>query len=121
MIDNYANVRKEGSITIIHIDNPPANALSVACIDNLRSILQGLGEDNETSAIILTGSGRFFVAGADIKEFVSEYTFRYSYKNFHIIIPLFLSENYNLSCQTVICSYKNIVSGYYIGSGAFFK
>ena len=73
MIDTFACVSKEGSITIINVDNPPANALSSACIENLRSIFQDLAEDEETRAIILTGSGRFFVAGADIKEFVSAF------------------------------------------------
>ena len=53
MIDKFANVRKEGSITIIQIDNPPANALSTACIDNMRSIFHALAEDEETSVIIL--------------------------------------------------------------------
>lgn len=73
MTDTFANVRKEGSISIINLDNPPANTLSSECINNLRSIFRELAEDEETSAIILTGSGRFFVAGADIKEFVSSF------------------------------------------------
>ena len=39
----------------------------------MRSIFHALAEDEETSVIILTGFGRFFVAGADIKEFVSAF------------------------------------------------
>ncbi|MBD8004067.1 enoyl-CoA hydratase-related protein [Bacillus norwichensis] len=73
MIDTFANVNKEGTIKIVKVDHPPANTLSSACIDHLRYIFQELAEDEETSAIILTGSGRFFVAGADIKEFVSAF------------------------------------------------
>ncbi|MFA1737875.1 enoyl-CoA hydratase-related protein [Lysinibacillus fusiformis] len=73
MIGTFANVRKEGSISIIHLDHPPANTLSSASIENLRRIFQELAEDEDTSAIIITGTGRFFVAGADIKEFVSAF------------------------------------------------
>jgi len=73
MIETFANISKEGSITIIHLDHPPANTLSSASIENLRLIFQELAEDIETSAIIITGSGRFFVAGADIKEFVAAF------------------------------------------------
>ncbi|WP_285768497.1 enoyl-CoA hydratase-related protein [Peribacillus sp. SI8-4] len=68
----YAKVEKENFITVVTLDNPPANTLSSSCIAELRILLQELGRDEETRAIILTGAGRFFVAGADIKEFVSK-------------------------------------------------
>ncbi|MGG2092268.1 enoyl-CoA hydratase-related protein [Bacillus sp. S13(2024)] len=71
METKFANVKKQNFITIVEINNAPANALSSACIAELRSIFSMLAEDDETRAIILTGAGRFFVAGADIKEFVS--------------------------------------------------
>ncbi|WHP42747.1 enoyl-CoA hydratase-related protein [Lysinibacillus capsici] len=73
MVDTFANVSKEGAITIIHLDHPPANTLSSASIENLRLILKELAVDEQTNAIIITGSGRFFAAGADIKEFVSAF------------------------------------------------
>lgn len=73
MVDTFANVSKEGAITIIHLDHPPANTLSSASIENLRLILKELAVDEQTNAIIMTGSGRFFAAGADIKEFVSAF------------------------------------------------
>ncbi|MFD0771664.1 enoyl-CoA hydratase-related protein [Bacillus sp. CGMCC 1.60114] len=71
METKFANVKKQNFITIVEVNNAPANALSSACIAELRSIFSTLAEDDETRAIILTGAGRFFVAGADIKEFVS--------------------------------------------------
>ncbi len=45
--------------------------LSSACIDELRARFNTLADDEETRAVIVTGAGRFFIAGADIKEFVS--------------------------------------------------
>ncbi|MFC7785314.1 enoyl-CoA hydratase-related protein [Rossellomorea sp. GCM10028870] len=68
----YATIRKENDITMVTLNNPPANTLSSSCISELRSLFQELIRDDETKAIILTGEGRFFVAGADIKEFVSK-------------------------------------------------
>ncbi|WP_110926732.1 enoyl-CoA hydratase-related protein [Bacillus massiliglaciei] len=67
---NCASVEKEEHIATVTLNNPPANVLSAACIAELRSIFQELGRDEGTRAIILTGKGRFFAAGADIKEFV---------------------------------------------------
>ncbi|AOH53595.1 enoyl-CoA hydratase [Peribacillus muralis] len=68
----YKKVEKENFITVVTLNNPPANTLSSSCIAELRILLQELGRDEETRAIILTGAGRFFIAGADIKEFVSK-------------------------------------------------
>jgi enoyl-CoA hydratase len=68
----YATIEKENFITMVTLNNPPANTLSSSCITEMRSLLQELIRDDETRAIIITGAGRFFVAGADIKEFVSK-------------------------------------------------
>lgn len=62
---------KNHFITTIEVNNPPANALSSACIEEIRLLLRNLSNDEETRAIIITGAGKFFVAGADIKEFVA--------------------------------------------------
>jgi len=56
---------------MIEVNNPPANTLSSSCIEELRVVLRNLSKDEDTRAIILTGAGKFFVAGADIKEFVA--------------------------------------------------
>ncbi|AJO18390.1 enoyl-CoA hydratase-related protein [Bacillus paralicheniformis] len=68
----YATLKTEHSITTVTLNNPPANTLSSSCIAELRSLFRELARDEETKAIIVTGKGRFFVAGADIKEFVSK-------------------------------------------------
>lgn len=58
------------SIATITIDAPPANTLSSACIKELRSAVKEMNDSEHIHAIIITGKGRFFAAGADIKEFV---------------------------------------------------
>jgi enoyl-CoA hydratase len=68
----FVSIEKDNYISTVTLNNPPANTLSTSCIAELRSIFQELSRDDETRAIIITGEGRFFIAGADIKEFVSK-------------------------------------------------
>ncbi len=73
MSKNFTNVLIEDAIAIVEIDHAPANTLSSACIAELREVFNNLSNDTQVKAIILTGAGRFFVAGADIKEFVAAF------------------------------------------------
>ncbi|MBO0586256.1 enoyl-CoA hydratase-related protein [Sporosarcina sp. E16_8] len=70
MSRNFTNLLIEDEIAIVEIDHAPANTLSTACIAELREVFKSLANDDKLKAIILTGAGRFFVAGADIKEFI---------------------------------------------------
>src|SRR5690625_2297776 len=67
---HFLNVTYENNIAIVEINIPPANTLSTACITELREVIKSLDKEEHIHAVIITGSGRFFVAGADIKEFV---------------------------------------------------
>src|SRR5690554_1945681 len=53
------------------INSPPANALSSRILLELSNVLDEVEKDETVKAIILKGEGRFFSAGADIKEFTS--------------------------------------------------
>jgi enoyl-CoA hydratase len=53
---------------VLTIDHPPANALSVAVLEALRDALSAALVDPDVKVIVLTGAGRFFCAGADIRE-----------------------------------------------------
>jgi enoyl-CoA hydratase/carnithine racemase len=62
-------LKKENQIAIITINNPPANTLDAEIFDTLRKTLTELDQD-DTKVIIITGAGdRFFIGGADIKQF----------------------------------------------------
>lgn len=69
MTNHFSKTTIENNIAIVEIDHAPANALSSACIAELRTVFKNLSENDAVYAIILTGAGRFFIAGADIKEF----------------------------------------------------
>ena len=58
-------------IATLTIQSPPANALSTAILKDLDHQLDQIVDDPSIKAVILKGEGRFFSAGADIKEFTS--------------------------------------------------
>lgn len=58
-----------GPILRITIDNPPVNALGADVRAGLAQAIAAAAEDGSVSAVIVTGSGKLFSAGADISEF----------------------------------------------------
>lgn len=64
-------VEKDDHIAKITINRPPANALASDVINELDVALNDIEEDQQIKVILLHGEGRFFSAGADIKEFTT--------------------------------------------------
>jgi 3-hydroxyacyl-CoA dehydrogenase len=58
-------------IAIVTLDNPPVNSLGLAVRKGILAALDRAGSDAAVVAIVLTGAGRAFSAGADINEFSS--------------------------------------------------
>ncbi|MCS6897262.1 MAG: enoyl-CoA hydratase-related protein [Nitrospira sp.] len=52
----------------ITLHNPPANVLNLSVLKELDQVLTELEKDDYVRAVIVTGSGRFFCAGADLNE-----------------------------------------------------
>jgi 3-hydroxyacyl-CoA dehydrogenase len=63
---------KQGDVAVIRMDNPPVNALGHALRTGLAKAMGDAKADAGVKAIVLTGTGRFFSAGADITEFRGE-------------------------------------------------
>ncbi|MFF9561005.1 enoyl-CoA hydratase-related protein, partial [Streptomyces albus] len=63
---NFVTVDVTDSIATVVIDKPPANAFNPSLIAELLDLLPTLASDQSVRAIVITGTGRFFVAGADI-------------------------------------------------------
>ena len=68
-MDNPVSLRRDGNVAIITIDNPPVNALRHGVRKGIMDNVIAARDDASVEAIILTGAGRTFVAGADITEF----------------------------------------------------
>lgn len=65
------NLEISNHIAVLTINSPPANALSSKLLKDLSEKLDEIESDNTVKAIIIKGEGKFFSAGADIKEFTS--------------------------------------------------
>lgn len=59
----------EEGVALATISRPPANALSQGLIQEVNALLDAVEHDESVRVIVLHGGGRFFSAGADIKEF----------------------------------------------------
>src|SRR6266446_2876721 len=59
----------EGGIGVITVDNPPVNALSPGVPEGILAAVKQAQTDDSVQALVLIGSGRTFIAGADIREF----------------------------------------------------
>ena len=63
------HLARDGAILVVTIDNPPVNALGVAVRRGLMSAIEEGEADAGVAAILVTGAGRNFIGGADIREF----------------------------------------------------
>jgi enoyl-CoA hydratase len=69
MSDSTIHCRMIGSnAAMLEIDNPPANALGSAMRRLFTERLDGLEADSAIRAIVITGKGRSFCSGDDLKE-----------------------------------------------------
>ena len=67
----FLSWKVEDGVAIVTMSRPPANALSRALISEIDEMLTTFKDDDMVRVILLHGEGRFFSAGADIKEFTS--------------------------------------------------
>lgn len=58
-------------VATVTINRPPANALARGVILEINTLLDAVKNDDSVRVVLLKGEGRFFSAGADIKEFTS--------------------------------------------------
>lgn len=66
-----AHYQVHGDVAVITLDNPPVNGLGLS---TRLAVAQGLDraiDDPAVRAIVVTGAGKAFSGGADIKEFGS--------------------------------------------------
>jgi 3-hydroxyacyl-CoA dehydrogenase len=66
-----ADYAVHGSIAVISLNNPPVNGLGLATRTAAIEGIRRAQEDDAVKAVVLTGAGKAFSGGADIKEFNS--------------------------------------------------
>ena len=62
---------RDGPILRLMLENPPANALSIAAMDALQAELDLARDDRGVRVVVVAGSGKLFSAGHDLKEMTS--------------------------------------------------
>jgi enoyl-CoA hydratase len=75
MTQEYGNilVERRGRVGLVTLNRPEAlNALNRATLDELVAAVSAMDTDPGVGAVVITGSGKAFAAGADIKEMASQ-------------------------------------------------
>lgn len=67
----FLKISTDNHVALITISKPPANALGSPLLEELSQILDKVETDRDIRILVLHGEGRFFSAGADIKEFTT--------------------------------------------------
>lgn len=69
MHDDYTELKIEriGHVAVLRLANPPVNALSTVLMNELTLALDRISESDDIRAVVLTGEGKVFCAGADLK------------------------------------------------------
>lgn len=60
--------RPAEGVVLVEIDNPPANALGKAMRAKMAALLDALEADTSVRAVVLTGRGKTFCTGDDLRE-----------------------------------------------------
>src|SRR4030043_669662 len=70
MKTDYRTIKVEVNqgVAILRLNNPPVNQLSKPFVEEMRDALVAAYGDNEVKVVILTGTEKNFIAGADITE-----------------------------------------------------
>lgn len=64
---DYVRVKIDNGVCVLTVDRPPANALNLTLVRQLVEAAGRAAADDKVGAIVITGAGSRFVAGADIK------------------------------------------------------
>ena len=67
-----ASYEVRGPVAVITLNNPPVNGLGLETRRGIAAGLERAGSDAAVTAIVITGAGKAFSGGADIKEFGSD-------------------------------------------------
>ena len=62
----HLRVTRDGAVVTVTLARPPVNAVDLDVIDDFLRLVADLGDDRGVRAVVLTGEGRAFCAGADV-------------------------------------------------------
>ena len=63
----FVQLQVEHGVAVVTMDAPPVNAVSAALMDEMIATFDQMSDRDDVRCVVLTGAGRIFCAGADIK------------------------------------------------------
>ena len=63
----FVQTTRRGTVAVVTLTRPPANVMDAAGLDELSDEIERLGTDPDVGGIVITGDGRVFSAGLDLK------------------------------------------------------
>jgi enoyl-CoA hydratase/carnithine racemase len=104
---------RRGAVAIITLNRPERlNAISGATLADLHAALERANHDDAVRAIVLTGAGRAFCAGDDLKEFAAQAATPASARE-HVVAIQRITRDLMLNAKPVV----GAVHGYAVGGG----
>jgi enoyl-CoA hydratase/carnithine racemase len=67
MAAGLIDIDRQGGVAIVILRYPPANAMNIELTEELASAFQTMGSDRSVNSVVLTGQGKSFCAGVDLK------------------------------------------------------
>ncbi len=74
MKQDGVNIARDDGILTVTIDRPPVNALDAEALRRLLAVFEEEAADRSVGAVVITGAGHTFVAGAAIRSFAEHDT-----------------------------------------------
>ncbi len=71
MAEQLINVIEDDAVATLTINNPPKNVLTIPLMGELEKSIDEISNNPAIKAVVITGSGPLFIAGADIKVIAS--------------------------------------------------
>ena len=68
-MSDLVTISNRDGVAVITLQNPPVNGLGFAVRSGLQVAFDSAAPDDAVRALVITGSGRMFCGGADIREF----------------------------------------------------
>ncbi|MFN3733022.1 MULTISPECIES: 3-hydroxyacyl-CoA dehydrogenase NAD-binding domain-containing protein [Comamonas] len=66
---SVVELRQDGDVLLVSVNNPPVNALGAAVRQGLMAAMEQADASAAVKAVVIVGEGKAFIAGADIREF----------------------------------------------------
>ncbi len=103
-------MERQGPLALLTMDNPPVNSLDTKAVRALDRAFARLAGEENLRAVILTGLGKAFAAGADIKGFIS--LGRKAAEELALSVTAMHRKIEDLSCPVIAA-----LNGYALGGG----